>query len=136
MLDGIDKAQLNNLVEECARLKKGFFCVVGPSNLFSYAIKELNNQFKIKEGIPGGKEIDMQTIDAYDVDWLADAPPPVFYFVGFADTQVWEKIKIRRSRFIAKKKPPATSKTKPQYSLLRLVSIEISSSDAILIMEL
>lgn len=102
MLDGIDKTRLYSLVEDCARLKKGFFCVVGPSDLFSYAIKELQRQFEIKEGISDGKVIDMQTIDAYDVDRLAGAPPPVLYFVGFADTQVLEKIKIRRSGFIAK----------------------------------
>lgn len=102
MLDGIDKAKLSTLVEAGARLKKGFFCVVGPSDLFSYAIEELQKQFEITEGIPGGKVIDMQTIDAYDVEQLTDAPPPVLYFVGFADIQVWEKIKIRRSRFIDK----------------------------------
>jgi len=102
LLDGIDKTQLNDLVEACARLKKGFFCVVGPSDIFSYAIEELQSLFKIKEVIPGGKVIDMQTIDAYDVDELADAPPPILYFIGSDNTQVWEKIKIRRSRFITK----------------------------------
>jgi ribonuclease BN (tRNA processing enzyme) len=102
LLDEIDKTKLNALVEACARLKEGFSCVVGPSDLFSYAIEELQKQFEIKEGIPGGKVIDMQTIDAYDVEQLADAPPPILYFFGFADIKVWEKIKIRRSRFIDK----------------------------------
>lgn len=68
MLDGIDKTQLNALVGRCARLKKGFFCVVGPADLFSYAIEELQRQFEIKEGISGGKVVDMQTIDAYDFE--------------------------------------------------------------------
>ena len=101
MLDGIDKTRINALVERCAILKKGFFCVVGPSDIFSYAIEEFQSQLKIKEGIPGGEIIDIQTIDTYDVDRLAETPPPVLYFIGADNTQVWEKVKIRRHKFIA-----------------------------------
>jgi hypothetical protein len=102
MLNEKDLINLDNLIRDAVRVR-GFFCAVGTPEIFPDAIKELQKRFEIEKGISGGRIIDMKAIDSREVKKLIEAPPPVVYFTGFAETPTWENILINRNEFIARK---------------------------------
>ncbi|MCP4220057.1 MAG: hypothetical protein GY765_35830 [bacterium] len=99
LLDERDISALDSLMEDATR-GTGFFSIVGSPEFFDSAIEELQRKFR-DNGMPAGEVIAMPAMDTYDVDELVGDLPPVIYFTGFAEPSVWEKIKIRRSIFLA-----------------------------------
>jgi hypothetical protein len=98
MLDNSDLNELKKLVEK-SLLNRGFFCIIGPLDLFKSAIEELEKEY-VSLGITGGVEIDLESITPDDVEDLAQQPPPVLYFTGFDNEDARERLGIRRDCFL------------------------------------